>query len=135
MNERSRGWRRWVSGAAFLLAVGFLSTRTCRSESASAEVRFVVGAGGARLERLEAELYRPGEQELLGYYRRFYERGRGSGAEAGRWPFRADGGMYRMKIALATAAGVVRVERALELEDRAVITIDLEHDLEPDPAR
>jgi len=124
-----------VAGAAFLMAVGFLSTRTCRSESASAEIRFRVGDAGARLERLDAELYRPGEQDVLGYYRRFYDRAGGSRAEAGRWPLRADAGMYRMVIDLTTQTGKVRVERGLEIQDRAVITIDLQRDLERDLAR
>ena len=94
---------------------------------ASAEIRFHVGAAGAQLRGLDVELYRPGEQELLGFYRQSYERG--SGREAGRWRVHADSGMYRAVIALRSPAGTRRVERALEIQDRAVITIDLEADL------
>jgi hypothetical protein len=126
-DDRSRGWRRWVAGAAFVLAVGLLASRTCQSEVASAEIRFLVGGAGAELQRLDVELYRPGDAELVGFYRRTYERG--SGPDAGRWRLRADSGMYRAEIALRSRAGTTRVERALEIQDRAIITIDLEPDL------
>lgn len=127
MNRPSQSWRRWVAGAAFLLAVGVLASRTCHSESASAEVRFRVGAAGGDLQRLEAELFRPGEGEVLGFYRRSFDRG--VVGEAGRWPLRADAGVYQVKVALVSPRGTARVERAVELQDGAVITIDLEADL------
>jgi len=127
-----RDWRRGVAGAAFLLALLFLTTRTCRNQSASAEVRFRVGAAGAGLRQLSAELYHPRGQsdsdELLGFYRREFERG--SGAEAGRWSVHADPGLYRMRIVLRSSAGTARLERGLDIQDGAVITIDLESDLE-----
>jgi len=127
VNERRRNWRRPVATAALLLALLLISTRTCGRESASSEVRFHVGAAGAQVRRLEAELRRPGQDELLGFYRREFDRG--SGSEAGRWPLRADAGVYRMSISLRTAGGTVRVERALEMVDGATVTIDLERDL------
>jgi hypothetical protein len=127
--QLSRDWRRWVGGVGFLLALAFLASRSCRSESeaASAEVRFVVGGAGADLRRLEAELYRPGDDELLGFYRQSFERG--AAAQAARWPLRADAGMYRLVVSLVTARGPVRTERAVQIEERAIITVDLEPDL------
>ena len=116
-----------MATAALLLALLLISTRTCGHESASSEVRFRVGAAGAQLRRLEAELRRPGQDELLGFYRREFDHG--SGSEAGRWPLRADAGVYRMSISLRTASGAVRVERALEMVDGATVTLDLERDL------
>ncbi len=133
MNQRVKKWRQRAGYAAFLLALVFLTTRTCRSESASTEMRFRVGQAGATLRGLEAELYRPGEEEVLGFYRRDYQHG--SGSDAGRWTVRADPGLYRMKIALRTAAGSTRIERGLEVFDGAVVTIDLEPDLAPAPAQ
>jgi hypothetical protein len=130
MNQRVKKWRQHAGYAAFLLALVFLTTRTCRSQSASSEIRFRVGQAGATLRGLEAELHRPGEQEVLGFYRRDYPQGSGSGA--GQWTVRADEGLYRMKIALRTAAGTTKLERGLEIFDGAVVTIDLERDLERD---
>jgi hypothetical protein len=128
VNERARDWRRWVGGLAFLLAVGFLTTRTCRSESASAEIELQVGAAGADLVELDVNLYRPDDTEVLGFYRRAYERG--SGPTAGRWKLTADSGMYRLEVtATLRGRGRVRVERAVELRDGALIRIDLERDL------
>ncbi len=132
VSDRVRKWRRHLASGAFLLALVLLTTRTCRSENASAEVRFRVGQAGAVLRGLEAELFRPGDQEVLGFYRRDFERG--SGHEAGRWTVHADPGLYRMKIALRTAAGTTKVERGLEIFDGAVVTIDLESDVERDRA-
>ena len=128
VNERARNWRRWVGGLAFLLALGFLTTRTCRSESASAEIQLLVGEAGADLARLDVGLHRPGEQELLGFFRRAYERG--SGPVAGRWKLTADAGMYRLDVT-ATLRGrpAVKLERAVDLRDGAIIRIDLERDL------
>jgi hypothetical protein len=127
VTPRLRGWRRWLAGAAFLIALAVLSSRTCRSESASAEVRFRVGQAGGDLRQLEAELFRPGDDELIGFYRRSYDRG--VLGEAGRWPLRADPGLYRMKIALVSSGGTTRVDRGVDLRDGAVVTIDLEADL------
>ena len=116
-----------MSGAAFVLAVAFLSTKTCRSESVSGEIRFQVGDAGAALRRIEAELIRPGEDEVLGFYRQSFDRG--AGRSAGRWPLRADAGLYRLRIDLTSTSGKVRVERGVDLQDGAVVTIDLERDL------
>ena len=116
-----------MSGAAFVLAVAFLSTRTCKSDSVSGEIRFQVGDAGPSLRRLEAELVRPGEDEVLGFYRQSFNRG--TGRSAGRWPLRADAGLYRLRIELTSTAGRVRVERGVDLQDGAVVTIDLERDL------
>jgi hypothetical protein len=131
MNQRVRKWRQHAGYAAFLLALVFLTTRTCRSESASADIRFRVGAAGAGLRGLSAELFRPGEEEVLGFYRRDYQQG--SGSEAGRWTVHADPGLYRMVIALRSTGGTERVERGLEIFDGAVVTIDLESELTPAP--
>jgi len=116
-----------VAGVAFVLAVGYLGSRTCKTESASVTISFRVGDAGGELQRLEAELHRPGEDEVIGFYKREFERG--SGPEAGRWELRADDGLYRTRIALRTSRGTIRVERAVDLQDGAVITIDLEPDL------
>lgn len=131
MNQRVKKWRQHAGYAAFLLALVFLTTRTCRSESASTDIRFRVGQAGATLRGLEADLYRPGEDEVIGFYRRDFPQGSGSGA--GQWTVRADPGLYRMKIALRTTAGIRSVERGLEIFDGAIVTIDLERDLVPDP--
>ena len=105
-----------------------MTTRTCRSESASAEIELQVGAAGSDLAQLEVGLYRPAETEQLGFYRRSYERG--SGPTAGRWKVTADAGMYRLDVS-ATFRGrpPIRVERAVDLKDGALIRIDLERDL------
>jgi len=116
-----------VSGAAFVIAVVLLGTRTCHTESVSADIHFRVGAAGGELRRLEVELYRPGEDELLGFYRQSFDRG--TGREAGRWPLRADAGVYRMKIVAVSTGGTVRIDRGVDVQDNAVITIDLERDL------
>lgn len=128
VEQPARNWRRWVGGLAFLLALGFLTTRTCRSESASAEIKLQVGAAGADLATLDVGLYRPDEQEQIGFFRRSYERG--SGAVAGRWKLTADSGMYRLDVN-ATFRGrpPIKLERAVDLRDGAVIRIDLERDL------
>jgi len=131
MNQRVKKWRQHAGYAAFLLALVFLTTRTCRSENASAEIRFRVGQAGAALRGLDAELLRPGEDEVLGFYRRDYPQGSGSGA--GQWTVRADPGLYRMKVGLRTAAGLTKVERGLEIFAGAIVTIDLERDLAPAP--
>jgi hypothetical protein len=109
------------------VALTVLATRTCRSQTASSEVRFLVGDAGAGLERLEADLYRPDDEERLGFFQRNYPRG--SGAEAGVWRLKADDGLYRMRIAVRSAGRTMRVERGVEIRDGAVITVDLERDL------
>jgi hypothetical protein len=86
-----------------------------------------VGSAGGELRRLEAELFRPDDREVLGFYRMNFDRG--VVGEAGRWPLRADAGLYRLTIELVSARRTVRVERAVELQDGAVITIDLAPDL------
>lgn len=129
MVQLSRDWRRWVGGVGFLLAVGFLASRGCRaeSESASVEIRFEVGAAGSALRRLEVELFRPGEEELLGFYKQSYEKG--VTGRAARWPLRADAGVYRLEVTLGTASRTVEVERAIEIQEGATITVNLEPDL------
>jgi hypothetical protein len=128
MVQLSRDWRRWVGGVGFLLALGWLASRSCRSESesASAEIRFEVGSAGSELRRLEAELYRPGEEEMLGFYRQSFE---GGVTGPARWPLRADAGVYRLEVTLATASQTVEVERAIEIQDGATIRVNLEPDL------
>jgi hypothetical protein len=126
VERQTRRWRRLAS-VAFLAVLVLLTTRTCRTESASADIQFQVGAAGADLRALEAELYRPGEPEQLGFFRRGFERG--AGPIAGRWPVHADAGLYRVAITLRTAHGVVRVERGVHIEDGATVTIDVERDL------
>lgn len=116
-----------MSGAAFVLAVAFLATRTCRSESVTGEIRFQVGDAGASLRRIDVELVRPGDDEVLGFYRQSFDRG--AGRSAGRWPLRADAGLYRLRIDLTTTTGKTRVERGVDLQEGAVVTIDLERDL------
>jgi hypothetical protein len=127
VERQTRRWQRPLASVAFLVALTLLTARTCQTQSASAEVQIRVGEAGADLRELDLELRRPGEQEVLGFFRRSFERG--ADPVAARWPVRADAGMYRLAIRLRSARGSVRVERALHIEDGATVTIDVERDL------
>jgi hypothetical protein len=116
-----------VASVAFLVLLTLLTARTCQTQSVSADIQVRVGVAGEQLREIDLELRRPGEQEVLGFFRRSFERG--SGPVAARWPVRADSGLYRVAIRLRTARGSVRVERSIQLEDGATVTIDVERDL------
>jgi len=129
--SRSRGWRRYVAGLAFVAAVALLASRACRSEAASATIQLRVGEAGAELRSLRAELYRGDDPEQVAFSEWWFEDEKGSGEVVGPWRLRADPGLYRMEVRGRTAAGRVEATRAIDLVDGASITVDLARDLEP----
>lgn len=122
--ELRRNWRRIAGGLAFLLAIAFLGSRACKSESVEAAIQFRLGAAGAEVRSLRAELYRGEDPEQLGFWQKSFDR-RGAAAVVGPWRLRADEGVYRVEIEVATAAGSRRVTRRVELQDGATVTVDL----------
>jgi hypothetical protein len=127
--SRRRRIAKRLAPLAFLAALGYLAFQGLRSERAAAEIRFVAGDRAAEVRRLEVELRRPRGEEVLGTFAASLERRR-PGGELGRWPLRADAGSYELVIAMELAEGGRRdVRRGIELDDGAVITVDLAGEL------
>jgi len=118
-----RAIRKRLMPVAFLAALALLATRTCASESASAQIQFAVG--DAPVTELRADLYRGESDEGLGYF----ESKLVQDGIAGTWSLTADPGTYRLAIEARTPHAVERIERTVQIRDRAVITVDLERDL------
>lgn len=110
---------------AFLAALVLLATRTCSSETASVEIRFFVG--DAPVTQIRADLYRGDSEQGLGY---FESKHIDADRVAGAWKLTADAGMYRLAVEARLGDRIVNLSRSVELRDRAVVTVNLERDLQ-----
>ena len=120
-----RNWRRILGGIGFILAVAWLAGhKSCQAESATGAVRFQLGERAAEVRSVRAELHRGDDPEVLGYWEMNFE-ARGSAPVAGPWSLRADPGTYQLEVVVTTARASARVKRAIDLRDRASITVDV----------
>jgi hypothetical protein len=109
---------------AFIGALALLASRTCSSETASSEIRFVVG--DAPVTSVRADLYSDDSDRGLGYFESTRIDAQGV---AGVWKLTTDAGLYRLAIEVRLPDRVENLSRRVELRDRAQVVVDLSRDL------
>ncbi len=124
--------RSRVAPLLVLGAVLIFGARTCDKEPARVEVTFDFGAAAGRVRTLHADVFRGDQVASVAYFDADYA----GGAPHGRpWALQLNPGSYRLQLIVTTGAGTRTVERHIQAEDRARITVALEDELiaEPQP--
>jgi hypothetical protein len=106
---------------AFFAALVFLGARIFAVETADSEIVFRLrGEPIADLQEMEVHLFEVGDDEPLGEFRKYYERG--SVEPLGRWPLVVSEGDYRLEVEMRRASGSFRQTIKLELVDGQAIS-------------
>lgn len=124
---RGRGWeffRRKIAPVIFIVVLGLLATRTCRSEAQRLTVVIDFGASRAQVRALAVDYFRDGEAERVAHMRAEY--GPGGAPGPARQELQLDRGAYTARIVVTTDSGPLELERRLVVEEQEVARIQLD---------
>ena len=116
--------KRLLAIACFA-AIVYFGARTFAVETADCEIVFRLrGPALPQLQELDVRLFEEGDDELLGEFRKYYQRG--SEAPLGHWPLVVSEGDYRLECDLRSADGSFTVVMPVSLVDGEAVSVYIE---------